>query len=67
MMLSERCDQLWSIGRVRRGARSDWGGRLVAQMFSFLETVRLQGKDAITELFELLASAGLSPPSLQST
>lgn len=53
--------------KVSGGARSDWGGHLVAQMFSFLETVRLQGKDAITELFELLASAGRSPPSLQST
>ena len=33
--------------QVSGGARSDWGAKLVAQMFSFLETVRLQGGDAI--------------------
>ncbi len=44
------------------GARSDWGAKLVAQMFSFLETVRLQGGDAIAQLCELLSLAGRSPP-----
>ncbi len=33
--------------QVSGGARSDWGAQLVAQMFSFLETMRLQGSDAI--------------------
>ena len=33
--------------KVSGGARSDWGAKLVAQMFSFLETVRLQSGDAI--------------------
>jgi hypothetical protein len=40
---------------------------LVAQMFSFLETVRLQGGSAIASLFEILSIAGRSPPGLQST
>jgi len=53
--------------KVSGGARSDWGANLVAQMFSFLETVRLQGGHAITELCELLSLAGRSPPGLQST
>lgn len=39
----------------------------VAQMFSFLETVRLQGADVIAQLYELLSLAGRSPPSLQPT
>ena len=33
--------------KVSGGARSDWGAQLVAQMFSFLETMRLQGSDAL--------------------
>ena len=53
--------------KVSGGARSDWGAKLVAQMFSLLETVRLQGGDAITSLCELLSLAGRSPPGLQST
>jgi hypothetical protein len=53
--------------KVSGGARSDWGAKLVAQMFSFLETVRLQGKDVIEQLCELLSLAGRSPPGLQST
>ena len=53
--------------KVSGGARSDWGAKLVAQMFSFLETVRLQGGDAIAQLCELLSLAGRSPPGLQST
>lgn len=53
--------------KVSGGARSDWGGRLVAQMFSFLETVRLQGGNAVEKLFETLSMAGRSPPELQST
>ena len=52
---------------LSEGARSDWGAKLVAQMFSFLETVRLQSGDAITQLCELLSLAGRSPPGLQST
>jgi hypothetical protein len=53
--------------QVSGGARSDWGAKLVAQMFSFLETVRLQGGHAIAQLCELLSLAGRSPPGLQST
>lgn len=53
--------------KVSGGARSDWGAELVAQMFSFLETMRLQGNDAIAQLCELLSLAGRSPPGLHST
>ena len=53
--------------KVSGGARSDWGAQLVAQMFSFLETMRLQGNDAIAQLCELLSLAGRSPPGLHST
>ena len=48
--------------KVSGGARSHWGGQLVAMMFSFLETMRLQGKNPVAELFERLASFGRSPP-----
>jgi transposase len=48
--------------QVSGGARSDWGGQLVAMMFSFLETMRLQGKNALTELLALLTSMGREPP-----
>lgn len=51
--------------KVSGGARSDWGAELVAQMFSFLETMRLQGHDAIAQLGELLSLAGRSPPGLE--
>jgi hypothetical protein len=51
--------------KVTGGARSQWGGQLVALMFSFLETIRLQGKNAVEELFSLLANAERSPPMLQ--
>ncbi len=51
--------------KVSGGARSDWGAKLVAQMFSFLETVRLQGGEAIAALCELLSLAGRSPPGLE--
>lgn len=51
--------------KVTGGARSDWGAQLVAQMFSFLETVRLQGGEAIAQLYELLSLSGRSPPGLQ--
>ncbi|NEO82423.1 hypothetical protein [Moorena sp. SIO4G3] len=40
---------------------------LVAQMFSFLETTRLQGSSAINSLCELLSNAGRDPPGLPST
>ena len=53
--------------KVSGGARSNWGAQLVAQMFSFLETMRLQGKGAIASLSELLSLAGRSPPGLEST
>lgn len=51
--------------KVTGGARSDWGAQLVAQMFSFLETVRLQGHEASAQLYQLLGLAGRSPPGLQ--
>lgn len=51
--------------KVSGGARSDWGAQLVAQMFSFLETMRLQGNNAIAALCELLSLAGRSPPGLE--
>ena len=44
--------------KVSGGARSHWGGQLVAMMFSFLETMRLQGKNSVEELFNLLATMG---------
>lgn len=44
--------------KVSGGARSDWGAQLVASMFSFLETMRLQGRNAVDELFALMASSG---------
>lgn len=53
--------------KVTGGARSQWGGQLVALMFSFLETTRLQGQNAVEELFSLLANAGRSPPLIQAT
>ena len=51
--------------KVSGGARSHWGGQLVAMMFSFLETMRLQGKNAAEELFKLLATMGRPPPAPQ--
>jgi transposase len=51
--------------KVSGGARSAWGGQLVAMMFSFLETMRLQGKNAVTELFALLTTPSRSPPQDQ--
>lgn len=53
--------------KVSGGARSQWGGQLVAMMFSFLETMRLQGKNASQELFKLLAHGGLPPPMTEFT
>jgi transposase len=50
--------------KVSGGSRSDWGAQLVTQMFSFLETMRLQGSDVIAQLCELLSLAGRSPPGL---
>jgi transposase len=46
------------------GARSAWGGQVVAIMFSCLETMRLQGKNAVEELFNRLAGEERSPPLL---
>jgi hypothetical protein len=53
--------------KVSGGARSDWGATLVAQMFSFLETMRLQGGNVIEQLCGILSLASRSPPGLQST
>ncbi|ASC70529.1 hypothetical protein XM38_014680 [Halomicronema hongdechloris C2206] len=50
--------------KVTSGARSDWGAQLVAMMFSFLESMRRQGENAVDRLFELIASSGCSPPAL---
>jgi len=52
--------------KVSGGARSHWGGQLVAMFFSFLETMRLQGKNAVEELFNLLAGER-SPPQTDFT
>jgi transposase len=52
--------------KVSGGARSHWGGQLVAMIFSFLETMRLQGKNAVEELFNLLAGER-SPPQTDFT
>jgi hypothetical protein len=53
--------------KVSGGARSHWGGQLIAMMFSFLESMRLQGRNAVEELFKLLSCAPVShisiPPS----
>ena len=51
--------------KVSGGSRSYWGGQLVAMMFSFLETMRLQAKNPVEELFERLANVGSSPPGLE--
>ncbi len=51
--------------RVSGGALRDWGALAVAQMLSFWETVGLQGQSAIAQLYQLLCSAGRSPPGLQ--
>jgi hypothetical protein len=53
--------------KVSGTARSDWGAKLVAKMFSFLETMRLQGVNAVEALFEKLSLASRSPPKLKST
>ncbi len=53
--------------KVSGTARSNWGAKLVAQMFSFLETMRLQGANAVEALFEKLSLASRSPPELEST
>jgi hypothetical protein len=50
---------------VSGGALRDWGALAVAQMLSFWETVGLQGQSAIAQLYQLLCSAGRSPPGLQ--
>ena len=52
--------------KVSGGARSHWGGQLVAMMFSFLETMRLQGNNAVEELSKLLSNLERSPPQTQS-
>ncbi len=51
--------------KVSGGARSHWGGQLVAMMFSFLETMRLQGQNPVEELFERLVNVERSPPEFE--
>ncbi len=53
--------------KVSGGSRSDWGAQLLASMFSFLETMRLQRKNLVDELFTLLASSGIPCQILDST
>jgi hypothetical protein len=53
--------------KVSGGARSHWGAQLVTMMFSFLETMRLQGKNAVEELFHLMSNLERSPPQVQLT
>ncbi|AOX02832.1 hypothetical protein BJP34_28360 [Moorena producens PAL-8-15-08-1] len=55
MMPKELCGLLWFIEKSVVGRLSDWGAQLVAQMFSFLETMRLQGNNLILALCELLS------------
>jgi transposase len=50
--------------KVSGGARSAWGAQLVAMMFSFLDSMRRQGKNAVDQLFELIAASGCLPPAL---
>jgi transposase len=50
--------------KVSGGARSHWGAQVVAMMFSFLETMRLQGKNAVEELSKILSDPERSPPQL---
>jgi transposase len=52
--------------KVSGGARSHWGGQLVAMMFSFLETMRLQDKNPVQELFQCLSHVALPPPTLDA-
>lgn len=56
-MPKELCVQWWCTAPISGGARRDWGAQLVAQMFSFLETVRLQGQEAIAQLYQLLCES----------
>jgi predicted RNA-binding Zn-ribbon protein involved in translation (DUF1610 family) len=53
--------------KMSGGSRSDWGGQLLAMMFSFLETMRLQGKNAVEELCSRLSEMGRWPPDLQES
>ncbi len=59
MMPSVFCVWWLCIAFVSGGARSDWGANLVAQMFSFLETVRLKAGEVIAQLYELLYESWL--------
>lgn len=50
--------------KVSGGARSHWGGQLVAMIFSFLETMRLQNKNPVQELFLCLANVSSPLPTI---
>lgn len=52
--------------KVSGGARSHWGGQLVAMVFSFLETMRLQDKNPVQELFRCLANDSLGVSSFDA-
>lgn len=52
--------------KVSGGARSHWGGQLVAMMFRFLETMRLQGKNPVEGLFQRLANLDCFPPDYET-
>ncbi len=51
--------------KMSGGSRSHWGGQLISMMYSFLETMRLQGKNAVEELCCRLEQMGRWPPELQ--
>lgn len=53
---------VWNCFSLPFFAIQPGGAQLVAQMFSFLETVRIQGGNAAARLFELLAFNDRSPP-----
>jgi transposase len=47
--------------KVTGGARRDWGAQLVAMMFSFLESMRRQGKNAVGDLFLSTIESKMTP------
>ncbi|NES84584.1 MAG: hypothetical protein F6K10_26040 [Moorea sp. SIO2B7] len=52
---------------IKWRSQINWGAELVAQMFSFLVSMRLQGYKAIASLCELLSIDCRCPPGLYST
>jgi len=57
----------YQAGKLSQEALASQRPVLVAQMFSLLETVRLQSGDVVAQLCELLSLAGRSPPGLHAT